>query len=324
MKSETKLLRPVVSVVVPVYNVEQYIERCMVSIQKQTYKDLEIIVVDDCTPDKSIDLVKNLQNNDDRLRIITHDKNLGLMRARQTGYKAATGDYITFCDSDDYLPEDAIESMYNESIKTKADIVSGNLKYIKSDGTSEIWSSTLNYGQDKHAAMKSLLMHELRHNLCSKLFKATLLQNYEYQTFDHFTNGEDGCLFYQVVLNMNKIVHIDKNVYYYMQNTESSSQVRYGDKAIKSICLLNKIRHESASVYEDLDYIRHNCITNILYTLYSQGYGFSTKLDNYIIENGLEGYKKLSLEYLGATELLKLCIKRYVQGALFYLKTLRK
>ena len=313
-----------VSIIVPVYNVEQYIERCIRSILHQTFKDIEIVVVNDCTPDNSMTIVNTIKRTDERIRVVDHKKNLGLMRARQTGYKAATGDYITFCDSDDYLPEDAIEVLYNEAIKTDADIVSGNLEYIKPDGESEIWSSTLNYGQDKHAAMKSLLMHELRHNLCSKLFKAALLRNHDYQTFDHFTNGEDGCLFYQVVLNMNKIIQIDKSVYYYMQNTESSSQVRYGDKAIMSICLLNKIRHESASVFSDLDYIRYNCITNIVYSWYSRGYGYSTKLDNYILENGLEDYKKLSLKYLGATELIKLWVKRYIQGPLYYLKTLRK
>ena len=312
-----------VSIIVPVYNVEQYIERCIHSIQHQTLKDIEIVVVNDRTPDDSMTIINTIKKTDDRIKIIEHEKNLGLMRARQTGYKAAKGDYITFCDSDDYLPEDAIETLYNEAIKSDADIVSGNLLHILTDGTTKMWSSALNYGNNNHAAMKSLLLHELRHNLCSKLFKTHLLQSYEYQTFDHFTNGEDGCLFYQVVINMNKIVQIDKPVYYYMQNTESSSQVRYGDKALKSICLLNKIRHESASVFKDLDYLRCNCITNLIYSWYSRGYGYSTKLDNYIFENGLEDYKKLSLKYLSVEEIVKLWIKRYIQGPLFYLKTLK-
>lgn len=311
-----------VSIIVPVYNVEQYIERCIHSIQHQTLKDIEIVVVNDRTPDDSMTIINTIKKTDDRIKIIEHEKNLGLMRARQTGYKAATGDYITFCDSDDYLPEDAIETLYNEAIKSDADIVSGNLLHILTDGTTKMWSSALNYGNNNHAAMKSLLLHELRHNLCSKLFKTHLLQSYEYQTFDHFTNGEDGCLFYQVVLNMNKIVQIDKTVYYYLQNTESSSQVRYGDNALKSICILNKIRHESASVFSELDMLRHICITNILYSLYSKGYGINTNLDKYLNDNGLQEYKKLSIKYQGFTKLIKLWFKRYFQGPLSYYKSL--
>lgn len=313
-----------VSVVVTVYNVEKYIQRCIESIQKQIFKDIEIIVVDDATPDNSMSIVEEMAKTDDRIIIIRHEKNMGLMWARKTGYMVAQGEYITFCDSDDYLPEDAIENLYKEAIRTDADIVSGNLLHIMTDGTTELWGSVLKYGYDNHAAMKSLLMHELRHNLCSKLFKTSLLQNYEYQTFDHFTNGEDACLFYQVVLNMKKIVHIDKTVYNYMQNTESSSQVRYGEKAIKSICLLNRIRHDLLSSFEDLDKIRHNRITKSIYKLYSQGYDYNTQLDSYIVEYGLEGYKKLSLKYFDITTLLKLWIKRYVQGPIFYLKTHKK
>lgn len=310
--------RKLVSVVVPVYNVEQYIERCIESLQAQSFQEIEIIVVDDKSPDKSMDIVNKMQSADDRIRILEHETNLGLMRARQTGYKAATGDYITFCDSDDYLPKDAIENLYNEAIKNDADVVSGNLLQIMTDNSTRMWGCALNYGHDSHGAMKSLLLNELRHNMCSKLFKSSLLKDYNYQTFDHFTNGEDGCLFYQVVLNLKKIIHIDKEVYYYMQNSESSSQVRYGDKAIKSICLLNKIRHETASMYSDLESIRHKCITTILYSLYSEGYGYGTNLNNYITECGLQEYKRLTFRYFSLVDILKLWIKRYAQGLVMY------
>ena len=82
---------PKVSVVVTVYNVEKYIRRCIESIQKQTIKDIEIIVVDDGTPDNSMSIVEEIAHNDDRIRIILHEKNMGLMWARKPGYTTANG-----------------------------------------------------------------------------------------------------------------------------------------------------------------------------------------------------------------------------------------
>ena len=303
-----------VSIVVPVYNVEPYVERCITSLKRQTLHEIEIIVVNDCTPDKSMDIVWKLQNDDDRIKIFEHENNLGLMRARQTGYKAAIGDFITFCDSDDYLPENAIEILYNEAIKTDADIVSGNMLYIKSNGTSVTWSSTLNYGQDRHATIKSLLLHELRHNLCSKLFKASLLHNYDYQTYDHFTNGEDACLFYQVVNNMCSICQIDKIVYNYCQNLTSSSQRRYDDKAIKSICIVNKTRNNIVSQFPELKLELRKYISNIVCDLYAAGYDNDTKLTLYLNECGLEHYTSIKnlIIYSSFCNVIKFFIKRYI------------
>lgn len=309
-----------VSVIVTVYNVEAYVERCLASIQNQTIQNIEIIVVDDCTPDNSMDIVSRIAAVDERIKIIKHKENLGLMKARQTGYKNAEGDYVAFCDSDDYLPKNAIELLYNAAIETEADIVSGNLQYIKVDGTNEVWSSSLVYGNDKKSAFKSLLHGELKHNLCSKLFKRSLLQNFDYKTYEHFTNGEDGCLFYQLISNTNKIVQIEDCVYYYMQNTSSSSQVRYRDEALRCICITNKIRHEVTCMYSELNAIRHQCITQIFYNLYLQGYAYSSHFNELIAEQGLQEYKTLSLKYFSITEIVKLLIKRFVMGPMNYIK----
>jgi glycosyltransferase involved in cell wall biosynthesis len=310
-----------VAICIPVYNVEKYIRRCLESIVNQTYKDLEIIVVNDCTPDNSMAIVERFAHEDDRIRIIKHEHNKGLMWARRTGYMAASGDYITFCDSDDYLPENAIELLYEEAIKTEADIVSGTLLYMLANGKTVKWNNELNYGNDKESALKSLLLGELRHNLCSKLFKRELLQGYKYQTFEHFTNGEDGCLFYQLIQNTNKIVQIDDITYHYLQNEESSSQVRYGNNAIHCICILNRIRHEASTPFTDLDEIRRRCIIQVLYGLYAQGYAYSTDLKTQIEEQGLKGYLSLCGNYFSKVEKLKLGVKRHFFGPIMYVKS---
>lgn len=101
-----------VSIIIPVYNVSKYIERCLKSVLGQTWKDLEIILVDDCTPDDSMDIVRGILETSSRSDIVTilkHEKNRGLSAARNTGIRQATGNYLYFLDSDDYLPANGIE-----------------------------------------------------------------------------------------------------------------------------------------------------------------------------------------------------------------------
>lgn len=265
-------MNPKVSICVPVYNVEQYIERCINSIQNQTIKDIEIVVIDDCTPDHSMDLVENLAKDDARIRIVRHKDNLGLMCARRTGYLSAKGFYITFCDSDDTLPVNAIEILYNNAIKTNADIVSGNMSYIYTNGKSFLIKSELNYGIGKVAVYKALLRNDFRHNLCSKLFKRELLQDYDYKTFVHFTNGEDGCLFYQVINNVDKVSQVNESVYNYYQNIESASNVRLKNHNLESIIIMNYIRVETCRKYKELHKDLDFKILSVITSLYKNNY----------------------------------------------------
>lgn len=117
------------SIIVPVYNVEEYIEECVQSLLKQTLKDIEIIVVNDGTKDSSIDKIKHLQSDN---LIIIHQENAGLSAARNTGLNHAKGEYVTFVDSDDFIIyEEAYEQMYELAKTNHCDIVYGNaLKYF--------------------------------------------------------------------------------------------------------------------------------------------------------------------------------------------------
>ena len=284
---------PKVSVIVPVYNVEKYIGRCIESIQKQTLTDWELILVDDCSPDNSIEIIQEYEKKDSRIIVKRHDVNHGPMIARRWGDAIASGEYITYCDGDDMLPDKSLELLYNTALETGADIVSGNMTYVSINGSKKVFKSTLNYGNDRICAFKSLLRGEFHHNLCSKLFKASLLKEYEYKSYEHFTNGEDGYVFYLVVSHITKIVQIEAPVYYYMQNMQSSSNIRYKENAIKGICITNKTRNDIISKYSELESDLHKCITNILCSLYAQGYDKDAKLDYYINEYGLSGYVTL-------------------------------
>jgi len=120
------------SVVVPVYNVEKYIGFCIESLQKQTLKEIEIILVDDGSPDKSGEICDLYAAKDARI-IVIHKKNGGVSAARNDGMDIAKGEYIIFCDSDDWLPENALEKLYNKGVEVNADIVIGNV-YQSNDG----------------------------------------------------------------------------------------------------------------------------------------------------------------------------------------------
>ena len=105
--------KPLISVIVPVYKVEQYLERCIRSIISQTYQNLEIILVDDGSPDKCGEICEAFAQNDSRIRVY-HKENGGLSDARHFGAERACGEYITFIDSDDNVEEDYIETLYKK------------------------------------------------------------------------------------------------------------------------------------------------------------------------------------------------------------------
>lgn len=127
---------PKVSVIVPVYNVAPYIERCWLSIKQQTYRNLEVIFVDDCGTDDSVSILEGLIKEDAEIdcRIVHHERNRGLSAARNTGLSAATGEYVYFLDSDDDIAEDCIESLVRPVASDKVDVVVADYKVIGPGG----------------------------------------------------------------------------------------------------------------------------------------------------------------------------------------------
>ena len=122
---------PLISIIVPMYNVEKYIERCIESVKAQTYAQWECICVDDCTPDKSVEILEHLIGKDKRFFIIHHDYNRGLSAARNTGTKAAKGEYVYYLDSDDELTPICIESLVHLAEKyPQAEIIQGSTRSI--------------------------------------------------------------------------------------------------------------------------------------------------------------------------------------------------
>jgi len=127
-----------VSIIIPVYNVEKYIRECLDSVINQTYKNLEIICVDDCSPDKSAKIIEEYLQKDKRIKIIRHDKNQGTGVARNTGMKNSNGEYISFVDPDDYLNLNIIELMVKKQKETDVDIVVSNFRNFTREETPDL------------------------------------------------------------------------------------------------------------------------------------------------------------------------------------------
>ena len=140
--------KALISVIIPIYNVEQYIDECIKSVINQTYKNLEIICIDDCSCDNSIKTLEEYITKDKRIKLIKHEKNLGLAVSRNTGLAHAKGEYIFFLDSDDYINLDIIEKLYNKIITDKSDVVSSSAKAFTKDDDKNIVERVDNYNNE--------------------------------------------------------------------------------------------------------------------------------------------------------------------------------
>ena len=129
-KSEKEALKPKVSVIIPVYNTEAYLRKCLDSVCDQTLRDIEIICINDCSPDNCLEILKEYQNNDNRIKIIDFKENRGVATTRNEGIKIAKGEYIGFVDSDDWINLDFYEKLYDKAIENNSECAKGTMNFI--------------------------------------------------------------------------------------------------------------------------------------------------------------------------------------------------
>lgn len=236
---------PSVSIIIPVYNVEKYISRCLDSILNQTFQDFEIIVVNDASPDQSRNIAESYAEKDIRITIIDNQENSGAAWSRMVGYSNACGTYLTFCDPDDFLPEDALNLLYSAMIiDPNADICLGNFQRVYPNGqTGNVFKNQLNYGNDKWSVAKSTLTSETPHYLWNKIYKSELF-NYPIITHKDFSKSSDEFLFFQLLQNCKKIINIDKVVYFYFDNNASASYNKSNFNALNAMIISQKYVEE--------------------------------------------------------------------------------
>ena len=247
---------PKISIIAPVYNVEKYIERCIQSIQNQTITDWEFILVDDCGEDQSMEVVRHYATQDSRIKYIESKENQGPMMAREKGYKKAQGEYLVFIDSDDTMPPTALECLYDAAVKYEADVVAGNILIVNTDGTRKIFFNRFENNEvySKKEVCEKLLNKEYPHNLCGKMFNKDTCQFHLLKNYKHYTNGEDGYVFYQLLDYAERFVVIDKPVYDYWMHDTSSTHKRLTEQNVRGMVMCSQLQYEMFSKYlTDID-----------------------------------------------------------------------
>ena len=218
-------MNPLISVIVPIYNVEKYLARCVDSIVNQTYKNLEIILVDDGSPDRCPQMCDDYAEKDSRIKVV-HKKNGGLSDARNAGMAVATGEYISFIDSDDYVSDDFFECLLDVMNKENSDIAECSVVKFYEDNRFDEFSDDLSVKTyDTQDAMSALIAENQFHqHVWNKLYKTELVKDIPYAVGKL---NEDEFWTYQVFGRANKVSKLNKTMYYYFQRNSSIMGVGY-------------------------------------------------------------------------------------------------
>lgn len=211
--------KPKVSIYIPVYGVEKYIEKCVRSLFEQTLEDIEYIFVNDCTPDNSINILKQVleeyPNRKSQVTIINHDINKGVCQARLTGIQYVNGEYVACCEPDDWIEKNMYEELYKKAKETNADMVSCD-HYIESANGTEYGVSHYNGTFD--GLMKSWIKREYLSYIWSRIIKRELFEkNPIYYPVDkkEGSYGEDCVLMCQLLYYTQTYVFVPKAFYHY-------------------------------------------------------------------------------------------------------------
>lgn len=241
-------MNELISVVIPVYNVEKYLSKCIESILNQTYKKLEIILVDDGSSDLSRNICDEYCKKDIRIKVI-HKENGGLSDARNVGILNATGKYICFIDSDDYIEKNMLELLYLDIKNNDSDIsCCGKV--------CEYPTNTIRYNDksdfcisNMEALRKMLLKDEIDNSACDKLFKIELFENIKFPVGRYY---EDIATIYKTFMISEKISHIKNIGYHYCMRNNSISKEKFSLKQIDALEYSKIMSEEIGKKYQEL------------------------------------------------------------------------
>lgn len=220
-----------VSILVPVYNVEKYIERCARSLFEQTYADLEYVFVDDCTPDGSVAILNRVledyPNRKTAVKIIHHEKNRGVAAARNTTFDNAKGDFITMVDADDWLELNAVELLVEKQRETDADLVSGWAKMYYKDHVEEIREPVF---QTKDEAIKLRLADGWNNVIWGRLIRRSIIENNHIRALEGCDMGDDKYMLPLIFYYANSFAVCESYLYNYECRNDQSIVAQMGSE----------------------------------------------------------------------------------------------
>lgn len=230
----------IISVIIPVYNVKQYLYKCVESVIKQTYSNIEIMIIDDGSTDGSSLLCDEISRIDPRIKVI-HQNNKGLSGARNTGIECCGGRYIMFLDSDDYIEPHMIASLYNRIIEDCSDIAICPYKYVDELGN-EICFELSNQCEFKNGILtKEDMFYKISHRTqgywfyviaCSKLYKKEIFNNYR---FPIGRIHEDEFAIHHIINSVNRVSVLEEPMYMYFQRENSITNKKVSIKRLDAV-----------------------------------------------------------------------------------------
>ncbi len=222
-----------VSIIVPVYKVENYLNKCIESLVSQTYRNLEIILVDDGSPDSCPEICDNWAKNDSRIKVI-HKPNGGLSDARNAGMRVATGDFIAFIDSDDYISSEFIAQLYDAMLRENSDIVECEVVRFNEGEIPKLNNAELavkTFTTEK-AISNLMLENDFHQHVWNKLYKSDIAL---FVPFEVGKLNEDEFWTYQVFGNAKKVTKINLPMYFYLQRASSIMGTSYNIKRLDAL-----------------------------------------------------------------------------------------
>lgn len=260
---------PQISVIVPVYNVEQYLERCVDSILGQSFTNFEVILVNDCSPDGSSEICERYARQDKRVRVLHLDKNQGLSNARNAGLDVARGDLISFIDSDDWVPNNFLTILHQSLVETQSDISACAVTKIWSESIEQKRAprSTLKPSTKVYSGEDALIdvltsLKTIGPTAWNKLYKKTL---FDEVSFPVGVLHEDALTTYKLINKCDKVCYSTETTYYYFQspmsimrgafNSNRLSAIPYIDEVFNVANIANPAVSEAATFYKYAFYV---------------------------------------------------------------------
>ena len=253
-----------VSVIVPVYNAEDYLERCLDSVCNQTLKDIEIICVDDCSTDNSLDVLNKYAEKHKQIKIICHDKNQGESASRNTAFKEMNGEYVGFVDGDDAVDLDFFEKLYNGAMDTAADIVKGDMFIIDYSGR----KLHDNIGEEIKK-YNNILYFITR--FTTAIYKSSVINENNIEFAYGVPLGADA-LFLNNIILASKSIHVVDNAFYHYHKREDSmdSKILPKNRVLSGLSVFSQAANNlnTANVFLDnpngYDYAFYNYALNCI------------------------------------------------------------
>ena len=207
-----------ISIIVPVYKVEEYLEYCLDSLCRQSMPEIENILIDDASPDRCGEICDNYAARDARFRVIHRPTNKGLSAARNLGISLASCDYLMFVDSDDWVSNDFCKDAYQCAIQNNADLVMFNFEYVKDSKELPQTDETVLEGHKNHEEAIDLLFTNVKNYAWNKLYRKELFNGVLYPEGYYY---EDIATTYKTIYNASSIYYMDKTLYYYRLHSRS-------------------------------------------------------------------------------------------------------